>query len=466
MATISSCDAQPFPLLRFPSEVVHNVIDFVDDRQQVLALALTCQSLKITLIPDHLDYRVLKVSFSNLDLLERLIARPSLARNVRSIAICHGPHCSSLMDDRHRCSHSAEGEAVAERALCSAFGLMGNLTRLEWWLLQPRYTKDLIWETIKESCPRLRELVVRDFEHCQRSVSLSKLVELRNLEEVEMDLAFRPDMPSPVKCLRTLLAHCPTLHTLKLTFTASQPHIQTLFNLEDIFLHASLPRLRSLQLHGVCSDPSIFKSFLGRHPTIENLATISCADREWGFEEGMFTIIDETTLPNLHTLLMIRIGAIPLLDPILMAANWPRLHSIWLYGFSASSAILASFLIRHPAIEYVSFISNQSADSSPLFTQLPIGSLPNLHKFESYHDEALAICDSAPPIETLGVLNAERVQFESRATVQALQKVAPTLRTIYFEGLEDSSFDVAEMLRRKVPGVTAEWKRFRAPGTT
>ncbi|KDQ54945.1 hypothetical protein JAAARDRAFT_196320 [Jaapia argillacea MUCL 33604] len=436
MATISSRDAQSFPLLRFPSEVVHNVIDFVDDRQQVLALALTCQFLKTTLIPDHLDYRVLKVSFSNLDLLERLIARPSLARNVRSISICHGPHCSSPMDDRHQCSHSADGEAVAERVLCSAFGLMGNLTRLEWWLLRPRYTKDLIWETIKESCPRLRELVVREFEHCQRSVSLSKLVEFRNLEEVEMDLAFRPDMPSPVNHLRTLLAHCPTLHTLKLTFTAAQPHIQTLFSLEDIFLHASLPRLRSLQLRGVCSDPSIFKSFLGRHPTIENLATIRCADREWGFEEGMFTIVDETTLPNLHTLVMM-----------------------------LSSAILASFLIRHPAIEYVSFDGNQSTDSSPLFTQLPIGSLPNLREFECYHDEALAICDSAPPIETLGVLNAERVPFESEATVQALQKVATTLRTIYFEGLEDSPFDVAEMLRRKVPGVTSEWKRFRAPGT-
>ncbi|KDQ55071.1 hypothetical protein JAAARDRAFT_134183 [Jaapia argillacea MUCL 33604] len=171
--------SSPFPLLELPSELIDAVIDFVDEHSDVLALALTCHLFNAILIPDHLRYRKISISLPHLDILQDLISRPALALNVRCLIVKHKRNCPPPYDHRHRCCETAESETEAENTLCRALGLMRNLQKLEWWLRQLLYTKDLIWETINASCPQLSELVVREATYCRkRSLSTSKVRKL------------------------------------------------------------------------------------------------------------------------------------------------------------------------------------------------------------------------------------------------------------------------------------------------
>ncbi|KDQ51185.1 hypothetical protein JAAARDRAFT_106226, partial [Jaapia argillacea MUCL 33604] len=74
-------------ILKISPELVDMIIDFVDEGRYVLRLALTCRLFKDILIPNHLHFRNISVSFSRHRRLDLLIRRPALARNVRRIRI-------------------------------------------------------------------------------------------------------------------------------------------------------------------------------------------------------------------------------------------------------------------------------------------------------------------------------------------------------------------------------------------
>jgi hypothetical protein len=73
-------------LLRLPFDVLEHIIQSLD-RQDLLALALSCSTWKDIIIPRHIEYREISLSVDHHSIWKHLAERPSLAANVRRLAI-------------------------------------------------------------------------------------------------------------------------------------------------------------------------------------------------------------------------------------------------------------------------------------------------------------------------------------------------------------------------------------------
>jgi hypothetical protein len=74
----------------FPLELLECFMRAIDARQDLLSLALTCSHLHDIIIPNHLDYRSLRVSTHHTDIWDHLLAQPNLAANVRTLTLYVG----------------------------------------------------------------------------------------------------------------------------------------------------------------------------------------------------------------------------------------------------------------------------------------------------------------------------------------------------------------------------------------
>ena len=73
-------------LIRLPFDVLEHVIETLD-RQDLLSLALSCSTWRDIIIPRHLQYREISLSVDHHGIWKHLAERPSLAANVRRLAI-------------------------------------------------------------------------------------------------------------------------------------------------------------------------------------------------------------------------------------------------------------------------------------------------------------------------------------------------------------------------------------------
>ena len=74
-------------LLRMPLDTLELIAEALDDRPDLLSLALTCSTWKSIIIPRHLEYREILLSVDHLSIWKHLAERPSLAANVRRLVI-------------------------------------------------------------------------------------------------------------------------------------------------------------------------------------------------------------------------------------------------------------------------------------------------------------------------------------------------------------------------------------------
>lgn len=74
-------------LLRLPFDALELIAEALDDRPDLLSLALTCSTWKNIIIPRHLEYREILLSVDHLFIWKHLAERPSLAANVRRLVI-------------------------------------------------------------------------------------------------------------------------------------------------------------------------------------------------------------------------------------------------------------------------------------------------------------------------------------------------------------------------------------------
>ncbi|KAH8986582.1 hypothetical protein EDB92DRAFT_1242075 [Lactarius akahatsu] len=74
-------------LLRLPLDTLELIAEALDDRPDLLSLALTCSTWKSIIIPRHLEYREILLSVDHLSIWKHLAERPSLAANVRRLVI-------------------------------------------------------------------------------------------------------------------------------------------------------------------------------------------------------------------------------------------------------------------------------------------------------------------------------------------------------------------------------------------
>ena len=74
-------------LLHLPQDTLELIAEALDDRPDLLSLALTCSTWKCIIIPRHLEYREILLSVDHLYIWKHLAERPSLAANVRRLVI-------------------------------------------------------------------------------------------------------------------------------------------------------------------------------------------------------------------------------------------------------------------------------------------------------------------------------------------------------------------------------------------
>ena len=79
-------------LLRLPIDTLELIAEWLDDRPDLLSLALTCSTWKNIIIPRHLEYREISLSVEHLSIWRHLAERPSLASNVRRLVISDSEH--------------------------------------------------------------------------------------------------------------------------------------------------------------------------------------------------------------------------------------------------------------------------------------------------------------------------------------------------------------------------------------
>ncbi|KDQ55250.1 hypothetical protein JAAARDRAFT_101724, partial [Jaapia argillacea MUCL 33604] len=70
-------------ILDLPRELFDAVVDGIDDRVDVLSLALTCRHAHSSLVPDVVDFREISAPVGYHVLWDHLASHPELARHVR-----------------------------------------------------------------------------------------------------------------------------------------------------------------------------------------------------------------------------------------------------------------------------------------------------------------------------------------------------------------------------------------------
>ncbi|KDQ55022.1 hypothetical protein JAAARDRAFT_195908 [Jaapia argillacea MUCL 33604] len=434
----------PFPLFDLPIELVDRVIDYVDEKRDVLALALTCHYFNTLLIPDHLRYRKILMGLYRLDTVENVIARPALGRNIRILLIrprVTGRRREPL--DRFCCG-SVEASVVAESRVALALSVMPNLTKFEWDMYHEPETKDLLWETLIASCPRLCDLMFRILpalrRHSENTLYRSKLFDLRYLTAIYLDITTpqQGDSPVPVDHVRRFLLGSPGLTSLHIALNNAIP-------LDTIFSEASWPHLGRLVLRTVSCHPTIFESFLTRHPTIHHIHLYSVNESLTKWPNHLS--LQPGALPNLLHLRIDRQERPCRIDAFLQHAFWLKLQSISFHLLSCVSDVFTAFLHRHPSVEELSYTECQAVDNPHgILKDLLPGALPKLRNFTGDDFDYIQVCVAGCPLQEM-CLNPE--ELESDRAEEAFRRVARTLRFIDFTSQVEE--EIGERLERNVP---------------
>ncbi|KAF8168706.1 hypothetical protein BJ912DRAFT_199299 [Pholiota molesta] len=187
------------------------------------------------------------------------------------------------------------------------------------------------WINLRNKCPRLRTLLLRNVGHSFMAPWLKGPVidEINNLPDLsvlrlEWSPSEGPEDDDALKVLNNLPRLASSLHTLSLT-TDFQP--------ATVLLSLDFPHLKFLRLRDFKSldDTEKVQGFFERHPQLENLSLESCI-HTW-FSKN----IEVGFLPNLKHL-KARFEDIRLLVPIL-----PQLVSL---GFTKSDNAQVPYLLR------------------------------------------------------------------------------------------------------------------------
>ena len=157
-------------ITRQPTEILDGIVFYLDNKRDLLSLALSCKRMHGVVFPRHYEYRVIRAKPSSLSIWNHLIVHRSLARNVRKLEV---------MDER-----SAEPEVVPsgvltsdtdiessddelsmhvkqERLLVAAIAKMSSLRSFRWSCNHSPIIIDGIWPTLLK-CQSINEVEIND----------------------------------------------------------------------------------------------------------------------------------------------------------------------------------------------------------------------------------------------------------------------------------------------------------------
>ncbi|KAF8074555.1 hypothetical protein FPV67DRAFT_1473981, partial [Lyophyllum atratum] len=120
------------PLLRLPTEILDEILSSLAEPHDLLALALASRSCARLVIPQHIEYRTIRIRTPMPAMWAHLARRKDLTRNIRELRFCargdytapdRGP--STLVEPLRP---EAEGdEQMRMRNVCVAIGYMRDL---------------------------------------------------------------------------------------------------------------------------------------------------------------------------------------------------------------------------------------------------------------------------------------------------------------------------------------------------
>ncbi|EIW81224.1 hypothetical protein CONPUDRAFT_73011 [Coniophora puteana RWD-64-598 SS2] len=271
-------------ITRQPTEILDGIMFYLDNKRDLLSLALACKRMHGVIFPRHFEYRVIRAKPSSLRVWNHLIVHRSLARNVRKLEI---------MDER-----SAEPEVVPsgimttdtdvessddelgmhvkqERLLVAAIAKMSSLRSFQWSCNHSPVAIDAVWPTLLK-CQSISEVEINDnLVFSSRNVPLPKdpqrIPVMRDLKTVAVHstrhiygCAKNPQMAR----INGMLTSCPNLETLNIDYEHRRGQGQQKPTADEFFLCSRWSGLRSLSLvnlrcstvHGLDAASTFFAS--------------------------------------------------------------------------------------------------------------------------------------------------------------------------------------------------------------
>ncbi len=168
---VGGAPSQRTLITRQPTEILDAIVFHIDSKQDLLALALSCQRMHGIVVPRHLDYRVLRCKVSSISMWNHLIVNRSLARNVRRLEILDertsmdalripegivGTDTDLESTDDELAMHEKQ-----ERYLVSALTKMTALNTFVWSCNHSPISIDNVWPTLLK-CHSLSEVEIHD----------------------------------------------------------------------------------------------------------------------------------------------------------------------------------------------------------------------------------------------------------------------------------------------------------------
>ncbi|KAF8168691.1 hypothetical protein BJ912DRAFT_934239 [Pholiota molesta] len=326
--------------LTFPPELFPVIAAFVPLRsapRTLRALALGNRRFYNTCRPLLYSRLILRNEDDAIDVIQRIMDEPQLGLAVTELYIM------SELSDEARKGEKAFNIVAGVQTLLSK-GLLPRIIALGLYLLKGWiYDKNFkvlrcgtgrllaeFWITLRNECPRLRTLILRNVGHSFMAPWLTGAVideinSLSHLSVLRLEwYSEGPESEENLKILNNLPHLASSLHSLSLRSQLQEATI--LLSLD--FPHLKLLRLQQFQsLH----DTELVHGFFKRHPQLEDLSLKECTDT-WFSND-----VEVGFLPNLKHL-KARFEDIRSLVPIL-----PQLVSL---GFTESYNGQVPYLLR------------------------------------------------------------------------------------------------------------------------
>ncbi|KAK0470444.1 uncharacterized protein EV420DRAFT_1634866 [Desarmillaria tabescens] len=276
-------------ITRQPTEILDAIVFHIDDKRDLVALAVSCRRMHGVVVPRHLDYRVVRCKVSSISVWNHLIVNRSLARNVRRLEI---------LDER------ASGEAVRipggvvgtdtdlestddelgmhekqERFLVSALARMSALRSFVWSCNHSPISIDNVWPTLLK-CQTLSEVEINDnmiFGPTSDSGEDSRAARSLVLPSVKT-ASFQSTKHIYGSCqnpelgrIKDMLNYCPNLEDLNISYARPRPPFAAYIPADELFLYGRWPSLTTLTLTNLRGASDAASTFLSSHPSLEVL---------------------------------------------------------------------------------------------------------------------------------------------------------------------------------------------------
>ncbi|KAJ7135185.1 hypothetical protein C8R43DRAFT_1110139 [Mycena crocata] len=332
-----------------PPELLDHIACFICSTRDLLSVALTCRLLHGIVIPEHLEFRVVRCDPLRNSLWQAVAEHPGSASRIQTLELISESSSSnplvlvpkSLMTEQGRfvkCTEHRHDQCTCTDPLIKAITSMHGLARL----CCHTPTTVAVFSAIVQNCPNLREIEISHYDswNAYFHTLSAPLWTLSNLTVLSITVRRHPGMLmepyAHLPAMFEMLSRCPSLHDLRLAFECRKD-----VNIGPLLSKQTWPQLKRLVLEGDLQKmaPKKLNAFLHRHKA--SLEILSLAG-----------VLSNQPLPLM-----------------------PRLR--WLYTYDVKQNL--STAAQFPSLEHVAAANVYTGDGEDLDNVIDrLGALPRL----------------------------------------------------------------------------------------